>query len=119
MRTIWSLVSATLLSGCTTLSVDGFADQLDERTYMGIVRIQRTPQHGKSEAQINQLSATVVGARIDGGVSIGYVHESIVSVPLDCRLAVFIRGELQLRHAEQMFRAISKEKVCVAPILGE
>ena len=104
-----------LLSGCTTLSVDGPAGAGGRRTYVGLVTVEMPLDSRNTLAvpQVRQIDFTTIGLRIEHGVSLGYLKDRVLNVPMDCRLVVFVRSPMELDHAERVLRALSKEEPCV------
>jgi hypothetical protein len=105
-----------MTAGCTTLSIESPAGPAGHRTYIGVVTVQAPidPDLPLTPARVRQLDVSAIGLRIDRGVTLGYMRDRLLSVPLDCRLVVFIRAAPDLVHAERMLRASTKEDLCIA-----
>lgn len=103
-----------MLVSCASVDLRDYQATREARTYFGVVRVNHSPLKDKAEARISHIDITTVGIRVDSGVSLGYLQESLLFVPLDCRLVVFVRNEQQLLHAKKMLESIAKERLCVA-----
>lgn len=54
-----------------------------------------------------------VGVRADNGISIGYFHEKILSMPLDCRLVILVNDAQQLNQALETLETLQREGTCI------
>lgn len=113
-----TMLGCLALSGCTTIDMTSGRNVPGNRTYFGIVTV-RAPVDGDAPLntpRIRQLEVATWGMRFDQGISVGYVEDRVLEVPLDCRLVVFIRSPVNLAHAEKMLRATAKENLCITQI---
>lgn len=112
------LVLALGLGGCTTLSVDSAGDARGKRTYVGIVTVWAPSDADDPLAapRIRQMDISTLGLRLGNGVGMGYLRDRLLSIPLDCRLVVFIRSTADLAHAEKLLRATTQENLCSAQL---
>lgn len=78
--------------------------------YFGWVKIADPPSDPTAVAR-QDLAA--VGLRIGNGIGLGYFREQRLSVPLDCRVVVFVQNGAQQRWVEDVLGTI-KEGVCSA-----
>jgi hypothetical protein len=107
-----------LLGGLVLLALSGCAHTGSEpgvTHYLGWVRVEQPRTVGPDELHVRE--ATSIGLRVGNGIGIGYEHEARVYVPLDCRLVVLVRSELQLDRAVSQLNASGiKEGLCVVPV---
>jgi hypothetical protein len=109
--------SALILGWFASLGLGGCAHTSSEpgvTHYLGWVRVEQPRTFGPDELHVRE--ATSIGLRVGNGIGIGYEHEARVYVPLDCRLVVLVRSELQLDRAVNQLNASGiKEGLCVVP----
>lgn len=110
---------ALQLAGCTTLSIESPGGPLaGQRTYVGIVTVAApvSPDRPLATPRIRQLDVSTLGLRLGGGIGLGWTRDRLLSIPLDCRLVIFIRDTAELAHAEKLLRAITQEDLCTATL---
>lgn len=78
-------------TGCSPL-VTVRADGMTTRHYFGYVRLVGPNNPAVGEERITGTDVSVVGLRIENGVTLGFAHDRVFSVPLDCR-AVFLMSD--------------------------
>lgn len=104
--------SIALLSGCVssgTVQPDGTL----VRKYFGYVRVE-VPQ-AEASSPVYTSKVTTIGIRVDNGVGVGFIEDSQVVVPLDCRLVVLVANQAQLDQAiNQMSLFKNMPGVCTA-----
>jgi hypothetical protein len=105
-----------VLCGCSSVSIETTDGLAGRRTYVGVVTVEAPldPANATELPRVRQLDVATFGLRLDRGVSLGYLQDRLISIPLDCRLVIFIRSAAELEHAAKMLRAISKDDICVA-----
>jgi hypothetical protein len=108
--------AAALLAGCTALTVDNGEGMRGKRTYVGVVHIEEPadPNDPPQSSRVQVLDVRTLGVRFGGGVSVGYLNDRLISVPLDCRVVIFIRSISELDQAEALLRNLLKEEACIA-----
>ena len=106
------------MAGCTSFSADTPEGMGGRRSYIGIVTVEAplAPTNVAILPRVRHLDVTTIGLRVDRGVSLGYLHDRLLSLPLDCRLVVFVRSAPELAHAEQMLRVATKENLCIGQL---
>jgi hypothetical protein len=104
-------VLCTLLGGCTTLSVDGAHGPQGRRTFVGVVHVDAPigPMSGSAAARVRVWDVTTLGLRLGDGVSLGYAKDRLLSIPLDCRLVIFVRDLAQMQHAQSLIQHLNTE----------
>ena len=115
-RSLALALTAIVLTGCSTLTIDGADGLRGKRTYVGVIRVEApiNPDDPLAPSRVRMLEVTTWGLRIDRGLSVGYLNDRLVSVPLDCRFVIFIRSTQELAQAEALLRNLSKEDTCIA-----
>lgn len=113
------LASLAMMTGCATLNAGAMSSIEGRRTYIGVVTVDASFHESGEEMQsrVRQIDVTTIGLRVDHGVSLGYLRDRLVAVPIDCRLVVFIRSVPELTHAERILRAATKEELCVVQLV--
>lgn len=98
--------------GCATIDLNQRGGAIEPRSFFGFVRVIPATNDGAASGGIRRLELTTVGIRVGSGLSVGYVRDSLLSVPLDCRMAVFVRSRSELDHAVATLKALGKEELC-------
>jgi hypothetical protein len=96
-----------LLTGCVTIDPDGTLT----RHYFGYVKVI-VPLAYDPSGTTRAVETTTIGVRVENGVMVGYVHDKLISVPLDCRLVVMVRNNRQLDEAVDKLAKASRGDVC-------
>ncbi len=97
----------SILMSCASPGPDGVPAPGD---YFGWVRIADPPADATG---VTRLDLTALGLRVGSGIGLGYFREQRLSVPLDCRVVLFVQNGAQQRWVEDVFGTI-KEGVCSA-----
>ena len=72
------------LCACTSISVEAPAGRAEQRTYFGVVTVTSS-RDAATESSVRQVDVRTVGLRVDAGVSAGYMRDTFLSTPMDCR----------------------------------
>ena len=110
-----SMALATLcLTGCVSVTVESPVDFQGERNYWGWVRVAapRADRPDMQAQRIKTLDVSTWGLRVGQGLSVGYLHDQVISVPLDCRIVFIIRDSAELRHAQSLLQQLGQEPLC-------
>lgn len=79
-------------TGCSPL-VTVRADGMTTRHYFGYVRLVGPNNPAVGDERITGTNVSVVGLRVENGVTLGFAHDRIFSVPLDCRAVFLVSDE--------------------------
>ncbi|MBQ0961533.1 hypothetical protein KAK06_21520 [Ideonella sp. 4Y11] len=106
---------ATLCSACTTLYVDAPDALNGSRTYVGIVKVRAAEESSQASAasRVRRHSYSTLGLRVDSGLSLGYLNDEVVSIPLNCHVVLFVRAPEEWGHAETLLRQLRREDSCL------
>lgn len=117
-RILCSVAVLVCLCACTHVSIEAADGAFERRTYVGVVSVGGGSYGTPGHEPVRQLDATTLGVRVDTGFSIGYLHDSTLSIPADCRLVVVVKTAAQLEHAARIFNSLTKEALCTVPSPG-
>lgn len=106
---------ATLCSACTTLNVDAPDALTGSRTYVGIVKVRAAKESSTAAgvSRVRRHSYSTLGLRVDTGLSLGYLNDEVVSIPMDCHVVLFVRAPEEWGHAETLLRQLRREDSCL------
>ena len=94
------LVSAALLSGCTTVPTNGRAGT---HWYFGLVRVTYPEKRGDLIA----ARVRALGLGYDGGVFLGWSGSDFVFArPEDCRIVIIVRRQADVTHAKTLIKGV-------------
>ncbi|REG59305.1 hypothetical protein B0G80_2040 [Paraburkholderia sp. BL6669N2] len=98
------------LSGCV-IQNEHVNGAIESTRYFGVVKIDT---YGDRELQVTQNKFTTVGLRVGAQSGVGFFSESILYVPLDCRVVVLVNTESQLEAARRFIQdPIMATELCV------
>lgn len=79
-------------------------------TYIGIVRLKMP---NEATGAVTTMDAQTLGMRMEHGLGIGFFRDKRVSVPIDCRVVVFVQNTQQLDFAVKNINSVGA-RTCVA-----
>jgi hypothetical protein len=101
----------TFLSGCSPMTYK-FKDGSSSTSYFGYIKFIEPPTLSPNDDfKVAEIEA--YGIRISKGIGLGYFHERLETVPLDCRIVIRVNNEKQFKMAEEIIFPIAKEGVCL------
>ena len=104
------LCAALIFSGCQS-GDRSVADGESVTRYYGFFKTS-APNQVRDGDRLGTYEISGVGVRADNGVAIGYIHEKILSVPLDCRLVILVNDAQQLNQALEILETLQREGTC-------
>lgn len=94
LRFLWLVGTAVCLSACAVpLGTDQDEGTGEARHYIGLVTVTDPPV---AQDGVRSRRVEAVGLSVTGGLSVGYVREDRIFVPLDCRIVILVRNQAQL-----------------------
>ena len=114
------LMSALLLGGCSTVSVDDKGRSVTHN--FGYVRLIVPPYYSPQKDEINgedidffAFGVKAVGLRAGSGkFSLGYSATDVVNIPLDCRLVALVQNKEQLERLVEAIDRLQEGQLCAA-----
>jgi hypothetical protein len=106
---VFSLVLA--IAGCSTTTYK-FKDGSSSSSYFGYIKFMEPPTLSpNNDFKVVEIEA--YGFRFMNGLGLGYFHERLESIPLDCRIVIKVANREQLEFVKEMLLPIAKEGVCI------
>lgn len=105
------LSGALLVSGCGSREQSP-PDNVPITRYYGFFKTS-APNQIADDGRLGAYEISGVGVRANNGIGVGYFHEKILSIPLDCRLVVLVNDIQQLEQALNTIKTLQGEGACV------
>lgn len=106
---IFSLAIA--IAGCSTTTYK-FKDGSSSSSYFGYIKFVEPPTLSpNNDFKVVEIEA--YGLRLMNGFGLGYFHERLESIPLDCRIVIKVANREQLELVKEVLLPIAKEGVCI------
>ncbi len=96
--------------GCAPVSTTDEEGRIIEH-HFGYVRIIKPPRSNVNDAFVVQETETY-GLKIQNGFTLGYEHDGLISIPLDCRMVAVVETKEQLDHLIGALTQLEGEKLC-------
>lgn len=85
------------LSACASVSLQGADGSLD-RSFVGYVRVRGTLVAPAAQGgSVHEFTSAGVSA--GQGITLGWAKERVISIPLDCRIVVFLNADSSMPPA--------------------
>jgi hypothetical protein len=99
------------ISGCATTTYK-FKDGSSSSSYFGYIKFIEPPTLSPSDDfKVAEIEA--YGIRIMNGLGLGYFHERLETIPLDCRIVIRVINREQFKMIEEILLPIAKEGLCI------
>ncbi len=99
------------ISGCTTTTYK-FKDGSSSSSYFGYIKFIEPPTLSPND-DFKVVEIEAYGIRIMNGLGLGYFHERLETIPLDCRIVIRVMNREQFKMMEEILLPIAKEGVCI------
>lgn len=113
IRCLAFLAMVSAGSACTTVKLEGAVGEESPRTYFGVVTVLGSNE--KHAAGVRRLEIRTIGLRFQSGMSLGYIRETALALPADCRLVVLVRSPAEVHHAAEILKSM-KDGPCIATL---
>lgn len=101
----------SLSTGCTTNTYK-FKDGSFYTSYFGFIKLIEPPTLSPNDDfKVAEIEA--YGFRIMNGLGVGYFHERLETIPMDCRIVIRVMNREQFEMIEEILLPIAKESVCI------
>lgn len=104
------MCAALIFSGCQSRE-RSVVDGEPVTRYYGFFKTS-APNQVMDGGGLGTYEISGVGVRADNGIVIGYFHEKILSIPLDCRLVILVNDTQQLNQALETLETLQREGTC-------
>ncbi len=104
-------LSILSMPGCATTTYK-FKDDSSSSSYFGYIKFIEPPTLSPNDDfKVAEIEA--YGIRIMNGLGVGYFHERLETIPLDCRIVIRVMNREQFKMIEEILLPIAKEGLCI------
>ena len=83
--------------------------------HFGYVKVVLPSSHNNGSERITNTDITTTGIKVGDGVSVGYMRDKKIVVPLDCKTVILVSNQEQLDKTIQLLKQFDvKDGLCAS-----
>lgn len=89
-----------------------FKDGSSYSSYFGFIKFVEPPTLSPND-DFKVAEITAYGIRIMNGFGLGYFHERLETIPMDCRIVIKVMNREQFEMMSEILLPIAREDICI------